>query len=284
MFSLNTKNTESGISLIIDIQSDLVRVALISFSNTDKPHVIYTSNQSISFESKVDGNRITELMVKSVSDICNRMVRDGIKDIKSVHYILSSPWVIPQSKTVKIEYDTETEIKDSTILDIINKERKELSAKFKEGNLSKEYEYDIAFIEENIFDVKLNGYSVSEYKGKKAKFLEISFATTFSSDKVLKKLDKMIKNFIKVKKFHYHSALLLRYTALRLLIDNKNEYISVHVHGELTDIVIIRNNFSSHLSSFPFGRTTMVRMLAESMKNTIKIAVLRLLDLKMILV
>ncbi len=269
MFSLNSKKKEE-LSLVLDIQSDLVRAAVVQFCPLEKPHVIYSLSQHISFDSKLNASRMTDLMLKAVSDIGMKLVKDGIKGIKSVHYVFSSPWVIPQSKTVKIEYENEIEIKDSVVLNIINKERKELIAKFKENNLNNEYEFDISFIEENVFDVRLNGYSVTDYKGKKAKSLEISFATTLSSYRILDRIDKTIKNTLKIKKVHYHSALLLRYTALRSLIDNKDEYISVHIHGELTDIVVVKRNFSSHLASFPFGRTTISRKLSNSTRSTMQ--------------
>ena len=93
---------------------------------------------------------------------------------------------------IKLPPDNEIEIKDSVILNIINAERKNLTEKFRKDEMNKEYEFDIAFIEENIFDVKLNGYSVSDYRGKRAKSLEVSFATTMSSYKILKKIDSIV--------------------------------------------------------------------------------------------
>ena len=270
MFSSSSKNKEGDNSLIIEIQSDLVRAAIVAFHNTDKPHIIYSSSQHIYYESKIEGARLMDLMINAIADIGNKIIVDKMKNIKSVHYVFSSPWVIPQSKTVKMDYDNEIEIKDSVILNIINAERKNLTEKFRKDEMNKEYEFDIAFIEENIFDVKLNGYSVSDYRGKRAKSLEVSFATTMSSYKILKKIDSIVKEILGIKKVYYHSALLLRYTALRELIDNRDEYISLHIHGELTDIVAVKRNLSSHLASFPIGRTTISRELSQAMKSTMK--------------
>lgn len=271
---------EEIISLIIDIQSDLIRAALAVLSRGGKPRVFYMTSYDIPFEPHASGAHINNSMLKAVSDISNKILKEGMKKAheigfrakkpENVHYILSSPWAIPKSKISRTDFDKPTEITESMILGIMKEERKIFLDEFKKDNKSGEYEFDLAFIEEKVFDIKLNGYSVSDYKGKKATSLEISFATTLSSEKTLDKVHSAVTGVMHIKNESYHSAVLMRYTALRSLLFGREDYISIHIHGELTDMIIVKRGLSYYLGSFPFGRKTLLRKAQASLRASLE--------------
>lgn len=245
------------LSLVIDIQSDVVEGSVIKFPPkgvSHAPEVLYATSIHIPRKSHTTGEYIVKLMYRAVEELSNCVAKNvGMltpEPIHSIHYILSSPWVISQSKTVKVEYDKETEITESLVKGIIDSDRKELVAK---------YEPDMMFIEQKIFDVDLNGYSVEKYQGKRAKTLKISFAFTLSSDKIVKKIQAAVANHLHIKREHFHSAILLQYISSRTMAAEGEEYIVLHIHGEITDVVVVKKGFSSFLASFPFGTSTFVR-------------------------
>ena len=277
-----------GLSLLVDIQSGLVRCSLVFLgaSNEEKsfPKIIHSISRAIVQKEHIGGESLTKAMLSVVGEVSSRVVEEGIlrlksypksstdfhsSSIKSVHYILSSPWIISQTKTIKIQYDVDTDITSSMIQGILDEERTALLSKFKKENLEKDYDFDLTFIEQKIFDMRLNGYPVESYKGKKARTFELSFAVTLSSEKILESIHKTISAVVHTKKNHHHSGLILQYIALMSLID-KNEYISVHIHGELTDAIVIKKGLSSSISSFPYGISTLVKKMSISMKNTIE--------------
>ncbi len=256
-----------NLSLIINIQSGLVRSALIS-SEQDGSITLGTVSHSYTAKAHVSGAVLTSTMLAHIEENVREIVKQaGIAEnsIASVHYIFSSPWIVSQSKTVKIKYENDTEITEVMVQNILHEERVILQSAFKKENSSEEHRLDLALIEQKIFNVRLNGYSVESYNGKKARTLEISFAVTWSSQKIQKKIHDAVSRVIHIPREFYHSGLLLHYVALRSLVE-KDEYIFVHVHGELTDIVVIKRELSSSIASFPFGTGTLMRKLSHALK------------------
>ncbi len=255
--------------LVIDIQSDAVEGTLIKFppkTAPQNPEILYATTFTIPRKATTDGDYMAKVMQNAVEEVASCVVKEigALTDepIQAVHYILSSPWVISQSKTVEVNYEKETEITDSSVRKVIDADRQELIQK---------YEPDMMFIEQKIFDVELNGYSVEKYQGKKAKTLKISFAFTLSSDKVVKKIQAAIAQHLHIKKDYFHSAILLQYLSSRAIAESE-EYIVLHVHGELTDVVVVKKGFSSYLASFPFGTSTLVRKTCITLKSTFEMA------------
>lgn len=259
--------SEKDLSLIFDIQSGVVRATLFSGDGHSKPHIVYISSQILPYKTKVDGTYLATTMLKAVGEVASQILHVGFPQAKSlgytsrinrIHYVMSSPWVVSESKTVKIDYDKDTEITESTIRQIINKSV--------EDSIKKEE--DLIIVEKKIFDVRLNGYSVENYRNKKTKKLEVSFAVTTGSKYVLDKIEGTVEKTLGKKKEDFHSCLLLQYTALRSIFSGMGEYISIHIHSELTDIVVVKRGISSYLASFPFGTISLLRKISTKMKNS----------------
>lgn len=159
---------------------------------------------------------------------------------------------------MEVNYEKETEITDAIVKKVIDADRQDLIAK---------YEKDMMFVEQKVFDVELNGYSIEKYQGKRAKTLKISFAFTLSSDKIIKRIQSAVAARMHVKKEYFHSAILLQYLSSRAVASG-DEYTVLHVHGELTDIVVVKKGFSSYMASFPFGTSTLIRKTCITMKST----------------
>lgn len=251
-------------SLVIEIQSDMVSGAIVRSSDNGAQEIIYHVSTRTPHKKLESPDHITRMMLKSLEGIAEKIAKEGLQitgaaghkggGIKDVHYVLSSPWVISRSKKAKIEYDENTEITSSIVQAIIEEEREKV---FEEAS------EDIILIEEKIFDVQMNGYSVLSYEGKLTKDMEISFVFSLSSDEILKKIHSALSKHIHFEVEHYHSALLMQYLESRSLAMDIGQHAVIHVHGELTDVAIAGNGFS--LSSFPFGASTLVRKISSSL-------------------
>ncbi len=251
-------------SLLIEIQSDMVSGAIVNAAQ----EIIYHVSTRTPHKKLESPDHITKMMLKSLGGIAEKIAKEGLQitgaagQIKDVHYVLSSPWVISRSKKVKIQYDENTEITAEIVQGIIEEEREKV---FEEAS------EDIILIEEKIFDVQMNGYSVLSYEGKLTKDMEISFVFSLSSDEILKKIHSALSKHIHFQVEHYHSALLMQYLESRSLAMDIGQHAIIHVHGELTDIAIAGDGFN--LSSFPFGASTLVRKISSSLLHSLQSAV-----------
>ena len=269
MFSLFFNEEKGKISILIDIQSGLVRGALVLNKGEDKPHILYVTTQSFTRKTYVDSTYITKTMLKSVFMVTNSIANEGMTKIQSlgysrkllnsIHFILSSPWVISRSKLVKIQFENETKITEKIISDIIMEEQ---------NKLKHDFGPDLILTEQKIFEIKLNGYVVNNFEDRKAKTLEVSFATTLGSEKIINRIHQAVLKNIHIEKKYYHSALLLHFIALQSLFPRREDFISIHIHSELTDIIVVKKGICACLASFPFGVSTLSRKISHALKHT----------------
>ncbi len=253
------------ISLVIDIRSDVVEGTLVDFST--EPTILYSTLAHIVQKPHSTGDYLTDMMIKAIGDIAAHIAQESQKyskeRISSVHYVLSSPWVMPQVKTIKVEYEKDTDITEAVVKKIITDAREELV---------KTYESDMVVVEEKIFAVELNGYPVQDYKGKKARTIQISFSFALSADEIIKKVKAAAGKTLHSNKEYSHSAILLQYLASRSKVSESADYAIVHIHGEVTDIVVVKKGISTSVGSFPFGASTLVRKVSHTLKNTFETA------------
>lgn len=271
MFPFFSKSEKEKYSLIIDIQSGLVRGALIS-SKENHPLIIQrVVTQIIPRKIHTNSNYLNKMMLKALSKVLLIVSENHL--ISSINIVLSSPWVLSHSKAVKIKFDKNTVITESIISSLIDTERNKLETEF--GTTHKQIPNiynDLGYIEQKVFDIKLNGYSVSEYIGRAVKDLEISLAMTLSSKVILSRINSVIYKFVNTRDIKYHSALLMNFTALRKMMPEKNDYIYIHTHSELTDIIVVKRGLCANIASFPLGTSNLIRKISHLFNQSDEVA------------
>ncbi len=261
MFSLFSNKKKEVRSIIIDIQSGLVRGALVVDKPNEPSTITCVVTKSISGKSQIlNSEHLVKKMLKLIAEVAEHLARDnGRNTISYVSYTLSDPWINSKLKTVRINYEKETEITTDILENIIKEELKNNSAVA-----------DIRPVEQKIFEVRLNGYPAVMFQGKKAHTLEVSLSTSFGSSQFLDKVHDTINKYIHVKKHSIHSALLMQYIAMQEVLKNKNEYLYIHVHSELTDLIAVKDGLCKHIISFPFGIKTVLRKVANGSNESVE--------------
>ena len=252
-------NENKNFSLIIEIQSGIVRGAVSRIENNKISTIVQTLIVPIPRRAKTGSSQLINSMLKSLAEVAFELTNKY--HISSSHIILSSPWVISFSKTIKVKYDKETKITKKIIEDIIEN-----------GSDKKDFDKDVIYIDKKIFEIKINGYSVTKYDDKSAKELDISFATVMSSENLLSKIRNTLRKGSGISKICFHSGLLLSYMSLRKKVIDMKNYAYIHVHSELTDIIIVKNDLCSYISSFPIGLSNLIREIGHSVKQNEAVA------------
>ncbi len=254
------------LALIIDIQSSVVRGTLIFCHATDLPHIAWTSDISIPFRPQEGGAYLVDSAVKAIGTIASSahtFIRDTQahptlqlpSHIGKVHCVLSSPWIVSQARSVYQKMEKETRITRSFVKNIIQKERRTM--------ISSDSEMMVA-IEEKIFDVRLNGYSIVEWENNKSDTFEVSFAISLAGKSTISRFTEECKKAgVTTTHIDFHSSLLLQHIAIDSTSLTVDPHILIHVHGELTDIVISTGETCILFGSHPMGVRTIIRQLAE---------------------
>jgi len=262
---------KGSLILVLDVQSSIVRGTLVHIpQTTGKPLILFTRDAPIPYKQ----NARSGYLVKTALHAINQTIQDALvhlharRDqhydvparIDAVHYVLSSPWIVSQAKTLSLNFDTHTVIDRARIQKIIADDR--------QGLISNTIE-DVRVIEEKVFDVRLNGYSIPSWEGRTTDKLEVSFVTSVAGG-------RMIEHFIDacdaaVRKSHvfFHSSLFLQHIGICKIFPEHSSYLLIHAHGELTDVAIVHANACVFSGSYPFGIHSIVRTVAREMKTDI---------------
>jgi hypothetical protein len=266
--SLFTKKSPISTELIFDIESDSVCAAIVLYEAGKTPRIIYHTESEVTHKAHTDGAYLSRNMLKAVEETAEKassamldLLENKTVDhsrVDKIHVVLSSPWIISKLSCVEKKFEKETVIRQSAVADLLEKERAASSKLFSVG--------DAAAIDAKLFEIKINGYSVSEYEGKRALSLEGTMVVSFASRKMLNEIKSHINRFFRAGDEVFHSSLILRYIALRSILPHHTDYIWLQVHGELTDVLIVQKGVCAVSGSLPFGSDTLSRKFA-SMTN-----------------
>ncbi len=257
--------SKGEVQLILDIQSSIVRGTLVHTLEGQSPRVLCTSNIDIPFKARSRSSYLVKAALKAVSDtiqgslryLQSRSPEDLIpRNISSIHYVLSSPWILSQAKTLTLSFDTETDIDREYIMKLVADERAKLTEKHT----------DVSIVEEKVFDVRLNGYSIPSWESRQTRELAVSFVVSVAGTRTIDRFIEAGDVAVRKSQIHFHSSLFLQHTAIQKVMPSYANYALVHVHGELTDVAIIHNHSCVFFGSYPFGINSVIRNIAEEGK------------------
>ena len=125
MFS---NNAGEDVVLIVDVQSSVVRSTLVLFSADAMPVTLYTYDRPVTFKPDADNQYLIKTTVMAVGENVTQAMRYLSLycahrripcRIGTVHYVLSSPWIVSEAKTVSIKFAKNTRVTKSTIVAMV---------------------------------------------------------------------------------------------------------------------------------------------------------------------
>jgi len=271
MFSSN--KVDNKIVLILDVQSSIVQGTLV-IADHEIPKVIFTYSAEINIKSSNDNSSFVKsalVVIKEVIDSALRFIHhsDNInefthlhKKIHSVHYVLSSPWIVSDAKVLSKQFEKETEITQKYIIDLIDVDNKSST---KSNKL-------LQIIEQKIFDVKLNSYSVTDWEHKVSRNLEVSFTASTINSNMLDYFILQCKQIVNKNKIYFHSSLLLQFIGIEEVLEPGKNYCLIHVHGNNTDVSIVRKEACIFFGSYDFGTKDLIEEVAKETGNGLQAA------------
>ncbi len=261
--------SQNELILIVDVQSSIVRGSLVHLRAAAIPTILYTHNVSIPHKPDAGSAYLIKMALRGVEEIV-QSVRANLQSelnaeelphrVSSVHFVLSSPWTVSQAKTISNSFKEDTAISRAYVSAIIWEERSRMTSNAAD---------DIRVIEEKVFDVKLNGYSVASWESRHTRELGVSFVVSIAGGRMIDKFIESVEQVVHNKDhIYFHSSLFLQHMSIQKIFPTVSDYALVHVHGELTDVAIIHAHSCSFFGSYPFGVQYVIRNIARETKTT----------------
>ena len=282
-FSSIFGSRESELALMFDIESTRVRGILTFVQKGRVPIILGIASKHVSTRNHTHEDHPTRqagilLALKEVSKEISHTLLPSIdpaitqnRTISKIDYILSSPWSFVRTRTITEEYDRPHMVSDKDIQRILEHERADFETLYTEGKFADTFDFDLEFIEEYIVDIRQNGYSVPRIEKAAVRKLEVSYISGIASGDFLKAMRKAVHEYIHAPEEHVHSSLVMQYTALRHIV-KEEEYMWVHIHGGVTDIISVIRSVPKNFATLPYGLKHVTEKVAHSLKVSSPIA------------
>lgn len=254
-------------NLIFDIDSSTIGAGLFEFGYNVKGECIQvrelskirmdiTNGERYSFEEF--WNR-TQSIFKKVSE---QIHLQSLIPLENIYCNVSSPWASAQKRTInysknKVFIFTQ-ELADELI-------KKEITSSLKK-NLDY-HNHDVDLIDRKTIAVRANGYSSRNPIGKEMNELQIDSLVTVMSKGTKETFEHIIE-----KVFHrlpvFTSNIFVSYNDSQKSLPNENDAIIMDIAGEMTEILITRNDHLELIGTLPSGTHHILRDTAETLGET----------------
>jgi cell division ATPase FtsA len=244
----------------------VVRGSLAIVGGIDQPRIIFSYSGNIDFKSgDTDALLIKSTLgqIKETIEFAQRFLHHKSemanyphlrRKIAEVHYVLSSPWIVSEAKLLSKRFEKETEITQKYVCDLIAEDREKLGSSTTEP---------LQVIEQKIFDVRLNSYSLTDWEHKSTKALDVSFTVSVAGAKMVENFINLSSHIVRPSKVHFHSSLLLQYIGIENVLEPGQNYCLVHIHGDETDVSVVRQKACIFFGSYSFGVRTVVDKISQ---------------------
>lgn len=270
---------KENISLLINVNNGSINTALVSFRQNKVPKFLYSIEMPFVGE-KPDIMKLSEGMSSLLDSSLEEIItvgweNSGLKGRKLSHVVVSfsSPWFILKTKNIHLSKDDIFVVTKNFINDITQKEE-ELFKRELLDSYSSNKEDEFVVIEKSVVHTKINGYVVPDIIGRKTKDFDVSVLVSAITKNIEDKVTNLIFKQTHVPKENIiiHSFPLILFSTIRDSFENEANFILINIDSEITDIILVDNHTITSVVSFPFGKNTIIRHLANSFKISPEIA------------
>ncbi|KKS24415.1 MAG: hypothetical protein UU82_C0006G0013 [Candidatus Nomurabacteria bacterium GW2011_GWC2_41_8] len=253
--------------LVFNIGSSSVGGALFWAQSSGIPKIIFSIQEPVAIEDKIDIDRFLFLTMQSLKIVVEKIYKAGVGAPSRIFCVLSSPWYVSQTRIINLKKNTPfiftAKLADDLIQKEVNLFEEEHSKRKKNiGN-------SVRTIELKNIKIILNGYETSKPLNQKTKELEMIIFISMSGEQVLKKIEDTISKHFHFKQITFSSFVMASFTVVRDMYMQKGDFLLVDIGGEMTDISMIKKNILRESISFPLGRNFLTRGVASNLGCTL---------------
>jgi len=278
-FPFSKKNLEGDVSLIIDVGSSSVAVAIVQISRFKIPKVIYSFREPVPIVRDRDFKKALEAMRGTLDRLLKRTLAEGLEHlhfgefgatkIKTAHCVLSSPWFASSTRQINVKRDESFRVTPDFISELISDEEDRFIKS--EDDM---YNDDSAFsrLEKHIIQMKLNGYETADPYDKLTKEVSISVFVSLAYEDLLQGIREAVAVRFSGTKTVFHTMTLASFQAIRNIFHVDSDFLIVEIGGDVTEIWLAEQGVLHEAVSFPIGGNALIRSIADSASAPISVA------------
>ena len=156
--------------------------------------------------------------------------------------ILSSSWYEVQIKNLKFKEEKLFNISSKFISAILDEESKKFTES--RGKL----------IEKNVIQILLNGYNTNNPYGKEALTVDTTIFISSMSGEIQDRIKDILETVFTSSDVSFNTFALASFSVVRDIFKTEKNFLLLDISGEMTDIILVRNETITKIASFKLGR------------------------------
>ena len=221
------------------------------------PEIVFSAQETIQTEKEINIQKLLSSTVQALEKVAEKIHRAGLGAPEQIFCVLSSPWYVSQTRIIHLKKNTPFVFTAKLANDLMRRE----ANLFREESIGrhKDPSDTLRLLEFKNIRTALNGYETARPLGQKTKDLNLTVFASMSAEKVLLKMEDAIHRFFYVKPVEFFSSALSAFAAVRDLHVKNKDFLLIKVGGEVTDILMVKDNALEETLSFPSGRNFFTR-------------------------
>jgi hypothetical protein len=257
-----------GTSLLVDIGNGSVSAALVDFSGK-KPLVVSYSRVAFVTGERPRADSLTAKVVSAIDSAVKKTVsfkthRGFFKNgISSVTISFASPWFSAKTKKISVKDNSKSRITRDFIDKIVSKERKIF-----------EKETGLSGLECFPVEAEIKGYKIENILGKETENFFLTLYVSAADPNLLGSVLKIIskKTGILSENINVHTFPFVTSRVIHSFFPNETEFLMMDITGEITDMTLVSSGKIEKMVSFPSGRNSVLRKIADNFSVSVEIA------------
>ena len=261
--------------IVFDIGSASISAAIVvADEKNDAVEIIYQTRISMNSHRYLNYERLFSAMLTALKAAAENIEQNrlrifsendfNLKNIKDIFCVFSSLWCVYGISVANFIKEKSFIISERFISDNIKNSETELK-KLLQNKLNQNNIPDPILMEKNIIQTLLNGYNVNKPYGKETNRIDITLFMSMISDEIRRKVRDIIEKIFNTDNILYNSFALASFSVTRDVFSAEKDFLLMDISGEVSDIMLIRDDVIVKTSTFPLGSNFLIRKTAEAL-------------------
>ncbi len=246
---------EEEIIGVLEISSGYVSGIIMIKNAHGIPLILASSRKEYKFTQGRDVDRLQRDMCSSLLWICEDIQKKTHTRPSRIVVVMASPWSYGEIRSLRLQKEKEFLFTQAIATNLIAEEV---------TCLEKERLDRVYVIDKKIIRVHLNGYTVQEPYGRNVRHVELDVFMSSAPRALLHTIEDTIHRIFKTK-IVCTSGMMSDFIFARDMVPPGEDFLGISIHGEMTELTVIKSGATSSTAFFPLGTRSVIRDVAAEL-------------------
>ncbi len=269
MFGLGKKTLENGCTLILDVGSGSVGMAIVKpVIGGSEPEIIWTHREFALMKDVSDSTGIVKIITTALVNAFLELGGEGLKTLKEYDAYLEiteiqagigAPWTHTITKNINYTDEHPFEVTEELVSGLIESAKQASLDEIRENGVNTQ---GLELITNKTINVKINGYNVHKVESVEGRQVELNHIIAFTEKNLMKAIKESRDKILPKAEITTNSFIYIFYHTLSHMHPDTSEVCLVDVTKEATEIGIVREGVLNYTTHTKYGSFTLAREIA----------------------